>query len=117
MNSIYDVIVIGLGSMGSSSLYYLSQNKNLKTLGLEQFDLVHSKGSYHGDTRIIRMVYPDGNYVPLLKQSYKEWSKLQDKAKEQLLFQVDYIILNITYYFLVWMLNNSANKNKYFKRC
>ena len=93
MDSIYDAIVIGLGSMGSSSLYYLSQNKNLKTLGLEQFDSVHSKGSYHGDTRIVRLVYAEGYYyVPLLKQAYKEWVKLQNKAKEQIFFQVIFFI-------------------------
>lgn len=51
----YDTIVIGLGAMGSSALYHQAR-RGRKVLGLEQFDIPHEKGSYHGITRIIRLV-------------------------------------------------------------
>ncbi|MES1181617.1 MAG: FAD-dependent oxidoreductase, partial [Flavobacterium sp.] len=36
----YDVIVLGVGSMGSSACYHLAK-RGLKVLGLEQFDIPH----------------------------------------------------------------------------
>ena len=65
----FDVIVIGVGSMGSSSCFQLAE-KGYKVLGIEQFNLPHDKGSHSGQSRIIRKAYfehPD--YVPLLKKS------------------------------------------------
>lgn len=49
----YDVIVIGVGSMGSSTCYQLAK-KGYKVLGLEQFDIPHELGSHSGQSRIIR---------------------------------------------------------------
>jgi sarcosine oxidase len=49
----YDVIVIGVGSMGSAACYYLSK-RGYKVLGLEQFDISHEFGSHAGQSRIIR---------------------------------------------------------------
>jgi len=36
----YDVIVLGLGGMGSATLFHLAR-RGLRVLGLERFDLVH----------------------------------------------------------------------------
>ena len=52
--NIFDCLVIGLGGMGSSTLYQL-QKRGLQTLGLEQFTIPHEKGSSHGLSRIIRL--------------------------------------------------------------
>jgi sarcosine oxidase len=52
----YDVIVVGLGGMGSASAYHLAR-RGQRVLGLEQFDLLHELGSSHGLTRIIRLAY------------------------------------------------------------
>ena len=69
----YDVIVIGVGGMGSSTLYHLSK-RGLRVLGLEQFNLGHDFGSSHGVTRIIRLAYAEGAaYVPLLRREYELW--------------------------------------------
>ena len=54
--NIFDCLVIGLGGMGSSTLYQL-QKRGLQTLGLEQFTIPHEKGSSHGLSRIIRLAY------------------------------------------------------------
>jgi sarcosine oxidase len=83
----FDVIVLGVGSMGSSACYYLSK-RGYKVLGLEQFDITHELGSHAGQSRIIRKAYfehPD--YVPLLNRSYKNWKELEEETGEQIYFQ------------------------------
>jgi sarcosine oxidase len=81
----YDVVVAGVGGMGSAALYHLA-SRGKRVLGLERFDLIHELGSSHGLTRIIRLAYfehPD--YVPLLRRAYELWRELEDEAGEQLL--------------------------------
>jgi len=82
----YDVVVVGVGGMGSAALYHLAR-RGKRVLGIERFDLLHERGSSHGLTRIIRLAYfehPD--YVPLLRRAYKLWHELEDDAGEQLLY-------------------------------
>jgi sarcosine oxidase len=81
----YDVVVAGVGGMGSAALYHLAR-RDARVLGLERFDLLHEHGSSHGLTRIIRLAYfehPD--YVPLLRRAYELWRELESEAGEQLL--------------------------------
>ena len=81
----YDVIVIGLGGMGSASAYHLAR-RGKRVLGLEQFDLLHELGSSHGLTRIIRLAYHEHpSYVPLLRRAYELWHDLEADANERLL--------------------------------
>ena len=73
----YDAIVIGLGGVGSSALYHLAR-RGQRVLGVEQFDLVHDRGSSHGQTRIIRQAYFEhSDYVPLLLRTYELWRELE----------------------------------------
>jgi sarcosine oxidase len=72
----YDVIVLGLGGMGSSAAYHLAR-RGLRVLGLERFTPAHDRGSSHGGSRIIRQSYfEDPAYVPLLLRSYELWAEL-----------------------------------------
>jgi sarcosine oxidase len=72
----YDVIVIGLGGMGSAAAYHLAA-RGQRVLGLEKFTPAHDKGSSHGGSRIIRQSYfEDPAYVPLLLRAYELWDKL-----------------------------------------
>lgn len=81
----YDVIVIGVGSMGSAATYHLAKRGH-EVLGLEQFDIPHRKGSNHGLTRIIRKAYfEDPAYVPLLHRAYELWETLQEENGRRLL--------------------------------
>ena len=81
----YDVIVIGVGGMGSAACYELSR-RGARVLGLERFDIPHAMGSSHGVTRIIRLAYyEDPSYVPLLKRAYERWRALERDAGERLL--------------------------------
>jgi sarcosine oxidase len=81
----YDVVVVGVGGMGSAALYHLARREK-RVLGVERFDLLHEHGSSHGLTRIIRLAYfehPD--YVPLLRRAYELWRELESEAGVQLL--------------------------------
>src|SRR5215831_5279284 len=82
----FDVIVIGVGSMGSSACYHLAQ-RGCKVLGLEQFDIPHEFGSHAGQSRIIRKAYfENSDYVPLLNRAYENWKAFEKETGEQLYF-------------------------------
>lgn len=81
-----DVVVVGLGGMGSAALYHLA-GRGLRVLGLEQHGLGHRLGSSHGETRVIRKAYSeDPRYVPLLERSYELWRELEEDRAETLLW-------------------------------
>ncbi|MGH9326014.1 MAG: N-methyl-L-tryptophan oxidase [Terriglobia bacterium] len=81
----YDVIVAGVGGMGSATVYHLAR-RGIKVLGLERFNIPHNMGSSHGITRVIRLAYfEDPSYVPLLRRAYELWRDLQQLAGRELL--------------------------------
>jgi sarcosine oxidase len=83
----FDVIVVGVGSMGSSACYFLAK-RGYKVLGLEQFDISHEFGSHAGQSRIIRKAYFEhSDYVPLLNRAYENWQKLEEETGEQIYFR------------------------------
>jgi len=72
----YDVIVAGLGAMGSSTAAHLAR-RGKKVLGLERWIPGHQNASSHGDSRIIReMYFEHPMYVPLLQRAYELWAEL-----------------------------------------
>ncbi|MDQ1180126.1 sarcosine oxidase [Rhodococcus sp. SORGH_AS 301] len=79
----YDVIVIGLGGMGSAAAFHLA-DRGQRVLGLEKFTPAHDKGSSHGGSRIIRQSYfEDPAYVPLLLRSYELWDELRSMSGKE----------------------------------
>jgi len=82
---IYDVIVAGLGGMGSATVYQLA-GRGIRVLGLERFFPAHNKGSSHGRSRIIRQAYfEDPAYVPLLLRAYELWEQLERETDQELM--------------------------------
>jgi len=83
----FDVIVLGVGSMGSSTCYHLAK-RGYKVLGLEQFDIPHEQGSHAGQSRIIRKAYGEASdYVPLLERAYENWKTLESETGSQVYFK------------------------------
>jgi sarcosine oxidase len=73
----YDVIVIGLGGMGSAAAYRLAQ-RGQRVLGIDQFAPVHNLGSSHGGSRVTRQAYfEDPAYVPLLVRAHELWDGIE----------------------------------------
>ncbi|PKG22858.1 N-methyl-L-tryptophan oxidase [Niallia nealsonii] len=89
----YDVIIVGAGSMGMAAGYFLSRSGK-KTLLLDSFNPPHHKGSHHGDTRIIRHAYGEGEeYVPLALKAQELWYDLEEKSGKQLFLKTG--VLNV----------------------
>jgi sarcosine oxidase len=85
----FDAIVIGLGGMGSATLYELA-SRGLRVLGVEQFGEAHPHGSSHGQTRILRRAYYEGpGYVPLVRRAYQRWHDLEQLSGKHLLTECD----------------------------
>jgi sarcosine oxidase len=81
----YDVIVVGLGAMGSATLFHLAR-RGVRALGLEQFAPEHTMGSSHGDSRIIRETYFEHPlYVPLVQRAHELWRELEGVSGKSLM--------------------------------
>lgn len=80
-----DVIILGLGAMGSAAAYHLAQ-RGARVLGIEQFASPHDQGSSHGGSRIIRQAYWESpDYVPLVLRAYELWRRLEKDTNTELM--------------------------------
>jgi sarcosine oxidase len=81
----YDVVVCGLGVMGSAALYHLAR-RGRRVLGIDRLVAGHDRGSSHGETRVIRLAYFEHpSYVPLVRRAYALWRELEAEAARPLL--------------------------------
>lgn len=79
---VYDVGVIGLGALGSSSAWHAAR-KGMSVIGLEQFEFGHDQGSSHDTSRIIRHSYHRASYVALTFAAYDDWYDLEAETGEE----------------------------------
>ncbi len=80
----YDVIVVGLGAMGSAALYQASV-RGANALGIDRYEPPHTWGSSHGDTRITRAAIGEGEcYLPLVQRSDEIWRELESSGGTRL---------------------------------
>ena len=106
----YDVIVIGVGSMGSSACYHIAKQGH-SVLGLEQFDIPHEMGSHTGQSRIIRKAYFEHpNYVPLLERAYQNWRSLEQEISNQIYFKTGLLYFGPSTHLLIKGTQKSAIK-------
>src|SRR6185369_3793454 len=83
----FDVIIVGLGAMGSATAYHLAK-QGKRVLGLDRFSPPHTFGSSHGETRIIREAYFEHPlYVPLVQRAYELWADLERASGQRLFVQ------------------------------
>ena len=81
----FDVVVCGLGAMGSAAAYHLAR-RGKRVLGLERYAPGHDRGSSHGHTRIIRLGYFEHPaYVPLLRRELCAVARARDGFHRRLL--------------------------------
>ena len=80
-----DVIVVGLGSMGSQAIWRLAR-RGIRAIGFDRFAPPHELGSHHGGSRIIRTAYYEApEYVPLARKSFELWRELETESGRPLL--------------------------------
>jgi sarcosine oxidase len=89
----YDVVVLGLGGMGSAALARIAM-RGKRVLGIEQFAEAHEFGSSAGRSRIIRKAYfEDPAYVPLLERAYELWREIERLSDTKLLDLVGLLLV------------------------
>ncbi len=93
MNKSYDVIVVGLGAVGSAALYQLSK-RGKRVLGIDQFSPPHRFGSSHGDTRVTRLAIGEGKfYTPFAIRSHLIWRELERRTGLELLNTIGGLVM------------------------
>lgn len=85
-SSMFDIIIIGGGCMGTASAYYSAKSGN-KTLLIEQFSFGHNNGSSHGYSRIIRKSYAERYFVEMMHQAYDLWHDLETASSTTLIIK------------------------------
>jgi sarcosine oxidase len=79
-----EVVVVGAGIMGSATAYALAR-EGRDVLLLEQFRVGHEHGSSHGRSRIVRLAYPEVEFVELAKEAFVGWRELEQESGQELL--------------------------------
>lgn len=88
-----DVIVVGLGAMGSAAIYQLAR-RGVRVIGIDRFTPPHERGSSHGESRITRQAIGEGEeYVPFALRSHEIWRELEAETGRSLLAQVGGLII------------------------
>ncbi len=74
-----EVVVVGLGGLGSATAWQLAR-RGVDVVGLEQFELGHSRGASHDTSRILRRSYHAPQYVRFADEAYADWAQLSAAA-------------------------------------
>ncbi len=70
--------------MGCAAAWALAERGADVTV-VEQFELEHARGSSHGRTRIVRVAYPEPDWVRLAAEAMRGWRELEAQSGEELL--------------------------------
>ena len=88
-----DVIVVGLGAMGSAALYQLAR-RGVTVTGIDRDTPPHERGSSHGESRITRQAIGEGEeYVPFALRSHEIWRELEADTGQSLFSPIGGLIV------------------------
>jgi sarcosine oxidase len=88
-----EVIVVGLGAMGSAACFQLAA-RGVSVLGIDRYAPPHPWGSTHGDTRVTREAIGEGReYVPLVRRSHDLWREIEQESGVPLLTRCGIVLL------------------------
>lgn len=88
-----DVVVVGLGAVGSATLHRLAL-QGVRAVGIDRFDPPHAHGSTHGGSRVTRLAVAEGDaYVPLVRRSHEIWRELEQETGETLLWEIGLLMI------------------------
>ncbi len=88
-----DILVIGLGAVGSAALYQAAKLK-ARVIGIDRFSPPHDQGSSHGDTRITRQAIGEGReFVPLVLRSDQIWAEVEQASGRSLVTRCGCLVL------------------------
>jgi len=90
----YDVIVVGVGSMGAAACYHLA-SRGARVLGLEQYGSPHLMGSHGGRSRALRYGYAEHpDYVALVQRAAGLWRRVEQEADRTLFTKTGALIIS-----------------------
>ena len=93
MTETADVVVVGLGAVGSAALYRLASS-GVRAIGIDRFHPPHEMGSSHGESRITRLAVGEGSeYAPLVRRSHEIWRELEAAGGETLFLQTGGLVM------------------------
>ncbi|XP_037442446.1 probable sarcosine oxidase [Triticum dicoccoides] len=75
----FDVIVVGAGIIGSCAAH-AAASRGASVLLLERFDLLHQRGSSHGESRTTRPTYTRPQYPPMVRLAHRLWHDAERDA-------------------------------------
>src|SRR5438105_11431684 len=70
------IAVVGAGIMGCAAAWALTKEGHEVVL-FEQFRVGHDRGSSHGRSRIVRLAYPEVEWVRVAQESMRGWRELE----------------------------------------
>jgi sarcosine oxidase len=89
----FDVIVLGLGAVGSAAIWHLAR-LGAAVLGIDRHAPPHRLGSSHGETRVTRLAIGEGSeYSPLALRSHELWRAIERETGERLLTRCGCLII------------------------
>jgi sarcosine oxidase len=83
----WDVVVVGLGALGSAAAYWAARRAGVRVLALEQFEIGHPYGASEDVSRIIRLSYHRPDYVRLARRAYATWAEVEAERGTQVVFR------------------------------
>ena len=92
-NTDVDVVVIGLGAMGSMALWRLA-SRGINVMGIEQFEIANDRGSSFGSTRLFRLAcfeHPDLGTMAVRARDL--WRELEDVSGAEILTQTGGVMI------------------------
>ncbi|XP_035209689.1 peroxisomal sarcosine oxidase-like [Stegodyphus dumicola] len=88
----FDHAVIGAGIVGSWTALRL-QNLGKHVVLLEQFREPHTRGSSHGQTRLIRTAYKEEFFARMMPIAFDMWRELERESRKQLIVNTKILCL------------------------
>ncbi|MDX6508251.1 MAG: sarcosine oxidase [Gaiellaceae bacterium] len=78
------VAIVGAGVMGAATAWQLARLGHHVEIH-EQFQVGHTHGSSHGRSRIVRLAYPEPEWVEFAEQAFAGWRELEAESGARLL--------------------------------
>ncbi|HEY6069615.1 MAG TPA: FAD-dependent oxidoreductase, partial [Gaiellaceae bacterium] len=79
-----EIVVVGAGIMGAATARALAL-RGRDVLLVEQFEVGNEHGSSHGRSRIVRLAYPEVEFVELAREGFAGWRELERESGRALL--------------------------------
>jgi sarcosine oxidase len=90
----FDAVVVGLGAIGSATVYQLAKRQTC-VLGIDRYSPPHQLGSTHGATRITREAIGEGQHLtPLARRSHQIWREIEQETHHSLLSASGLLIIS-----------------------